>query len=58
MPYPKDELIKNSAVVYNKMGCFGCNWNCKLINEDSKSYPCIGEISIKQVEFAVNLIQE
>jgi ADP-heptose:LPS heptosyltransferase len=57
MPYPVEELIKNSAVVHSNLSCFGCNWDCKFLNKNSKSYPCIEKISIEEVDFAVNLIQ-
>lgn len=46
MPYSDDTIL-----VYNKIGCYNCNWICK-----DKKYECIQSIAVDQVAQKVNQI--
>jgi len=48
--FPYGNLNKNK-IVYHKMPCFGCNWNCKY-----RTTKCIENISVKQVIDKINEI--
>jgi hypothetical protein len=55
MPYPNHvDGVKPISVIY-KMDCFGCNWQCKLTKEQDQAYPCVRDISVKQVLKAVKI---
>jgi hypothetical protein len=55
MPYPNHvDGVKPISVIH-KMDCFGCNWQCKLTKEQDQAYPCVRDISVKQVLKAVKI---
>jgi ADP-heptose:LPS heptosyltransferase len=55
MPYPNHvDGVKPISVIH-KMDCFGCNWQCKLTKEQDHAYPCVQDISVKQVLKAVKI---
>ncbi len=36
-------------VVHKKMDCYGCNWKCKYLREETQVVPCIAEIPASTV---------
>lgn len=50
VPYP-DELYSNFKPfpVFEKMECFGCNWNCIYQIGKESTVPCIKNISVEKV---------
>ena len=53
VPYPielkTDKNVNLPIVVFKKMDCFGCSWNCKYVNLNTSLTPCIDGITIKEV---------
>jgi ADP-heptose:LPS heptosyltransferase len=50
-PYPPElsKVMNLPTVVYNKMDCFGCKWNCIYSSVNAKDFPCISNIGINEV---------
>ena len=50
VPYPKLSGQTNSLkVVYHKMPCYGCNWECIYPLKKNEPAPCITKISVDAV---------
>lgn len=56
LPYPSGGSYRAPLAVFNKMDCFGCNWNCIYPKVDGKAIPCIEEVSPEQVMSVVNAL--
>jgi len=47
-PYRSD--VKFVPVcVFEKMECYGCNWNCEFKTADDESFPCISSVKVAKV---------
>jgi ADP-heptose:LPS heptosyltransferase len=47
LPFDPDEVpvpTNCPSIVYSKMDCFGCNWNCLFKIEKGKAAPCIDRV--------------
>ena len=50
VPYPKIAgYINKLDIVYNKMPCYGCNWECIFPIKKNEPAPCITKISVDAV---------
>lgn len=60
LPYPDylaTEKTKLPVVIFNKMNCFGCNWECKHKDyKEGEAFPCIKSISTEQVWRALEIL--
>lgn len=53
-PYEVENIVEEDKkilpkVVNHKMDCYGCNTICKYINDKETTWPCIENITVKQV---------
>ena len=62
LPYFEDNkqnLQKlNNLSVFKKMDCFLCWYKCKYLNNGSKNYKCLEEISVENVLNQFNILKE
>jgi ADP-heptose:LPS heptosyltransferase len=49
MPFPADAAPSNQRVVYRRMPCYGCLWNCTQPYRRGDAYPCVAEVEIAEV---------
>ncbi len=50
VPYPELPGHTNHLeVVYHKMSCYGCNWECVYTIKEGESAPCITNVSVDAV---------
>ena len=55
LPYPKNLLGQcEQIVVYKKMDCYGCNWNCVYTKRRNEVVPCVQQIDVDMVIKAVH----
>jgi len=47
-PY-RPEMEFAPLCVYEKMECYGCNWNCKFKIADGEPFPCISSVKVADV---------
>ena len=56
-PYPElSGKINNLNVVYHKMPCYGCDWECVYHIKEEEPAPCISNISVDAVWNEVKLL--
>ena len=53
-PYHDSLEQKDNKVIFKKLECFNCNWNCKIIKDDENIYPCISNIKPLDVINAIS----
>jgi len=57
VPYPElSGKINNLKVVYYKMPCYGCDWECVYHIKDEDPAPCISNISVDAVWNEVKIL--
>lgn len=49
MPFPPDAAPPKQRVVYRRMPCYGCLWNCTQPHRRSEAYPCVGAVEVAAV---------
>jgi len=47
-PYPEN-MVDRPVCIYEKMPCYNCNWICEFETSDAAPFPCISQISVRQV---------
>lgn len=48
-PYPSQYMPWKSKVIFSKMECYGCNWNCIYDVKKNQAVPCIEKITVDAV---------
>ena len=54
MPFPPDVAPPTQRVVYRRMPCYGCLWNCTQPHRRGDAYPCVASVEIGEVLRAVS----
>ena len=54
MPFPPEAAPATQRVVYRRMPCYGCLWNCTQPHRRGEAYPCVGAVEIGEVLAAAN----
>ena len=54
MPFPRDAAPPKQRVVYRRMPCYGCLWNCTQPHRRGEAYPCIAAVEVAAVLKASN----
>jgi ADP-heptose:LPS heptosyltransferase len=54
MPFPPEAGPPKQRVVYRRMPCYGCLWNCTQPHRRGEAYPCVAVIEIAEVLTAAN----
>lgn len=49
MPFPPEAAPPMQRVVYRRMPCYGCLWNCTQPHRKGEAYPCIAAVEIEEV---------
>jgi len=49
LPYPEVSNLVNPITIFEKMECFGCNWNCIKEHSKNECMPCIKEVKVSSV---------
>ncbi len=55
VPYPINNNEISPIVLFEKMDCYFCNWNCRIAHDPSGPVPCISKISPDKVVNEINL---
>jgi ADP-heptose:LPS heptosyltransferase len=56
LPYTGYPNLPSIRLIYVKMDCYGCNWNCSQNYSGHGAVPCIHNVSLSQVIHEVDLI--
>lgn len=56
MPYAPERHVtrRMPAVVFSKMACYGCNWQCQFSPDPSGSAPCVARVTVEDVRSALD----
>lgn len=54
MPFPPEAAPPEQRVVYRRMPCYGCLWNCTQPHRGGEAYPCVAAVEIAEVLKAAN----
>jgi ADP-heptose:LPS heptosyltransferase len=49
MPFPAEAAPPHERVVYRRMPCYGCLWNCTQPHRRGEAYPCVAAVEIADV---------
>ncbi|HLI20383.1 MAG TPA: glycosyltransferase family 9 protein [Stellaceae bacterium] len=49
MPFPSEAMPPKQRVVYCRMACYGCLWNCTQPHRRGEAYPCVAAVEIDDV---------
>jgi len=49
MPFPLEAAPPRQRVVYRRIPCYGCLWNCALPHRRGEAYPCVAAVEIGDV---------
>ncbi|HXE27643.1 MAG TPA: glycosyltransferase family 9 protein [Stellaceae bacterium] len=49
MPFPSETAPPKERVVYRRMPCYGCLWNCTQPHRRGEAYPCVAAVEIAEV---------
>lgn len=59
MPFPPDVAPATQRVVYRRMPCYGCLWNCTQPHRSGAAYPCVDAVEVTEVlKAAAELLPE
>lgn len=48
MPFPPEAAPPQQRVVYRRMPCYGCLWNCTQPHRRGEAYPCVAVVEIAE----------
>jgi ADP-heptose:LPS heptosyltransferase len=54
MPFPPEAAPPKQRVVYRRIPCYGCLWNCTQPHRPGEPYPCVMAVEIGEVLTAAN----
>lgn len=54
MPFPPEASPPSQRVVYHRMPCYFCLWNCTQPHRRGEAYPCVDAVAIDDVLKAAN----
>lgn len=49
MPFPPEAAPPTQRVVYRRMPCYGCLWNCTQPHRRGEAYPCVDAVEVAEV---------
>ncbi len=49
MPFPAEAVPPRERVVYRRMPCYGCLWNCTQPHRRGEAYPCVAAVDVAEV---------
>lgn len=49
MPFPSEAAPPKQRVVYRRLPCYGCLWNCTQPHQRGETYPCVAAVEIADV---------
>jgi ADP-heptose:LPS heptosyltransferase len=59
MPFPPEASPSTQRVVYHRMPCYFCLWNCTQPHQRGEAYPCVDAVAVEDVlEAADELLPE
>jgi hypothetical protein len=49
MPFPPEAAPPQQRVVYRRMPCYGCLWNCTQPHRRGEAFPCVAAVETGEV---------